>query len=531
LLLEHGVGPESLVAVLMERSVETVVALLAVLKAGGAYVPLDVRSPAERLSRVMADTGAPVLLTDRASRGVEFEHAARVLVVDDTGQPAASPSDDPGITSRPEQLAYVMYTSGSTGVPKGVAVTHADVVALAADRRFRTDAHRRVLMHSPHAFDASTYEMWVPLLSGGTVVVAPPGDLDVRALEREIRDQGVTALWLTAGLFRLLAQEAPGAFTGVREVWTGGDVVPSAMVRRVLEACPGIVVTDGYGPTETTTFATCHPLRSVAEVTDTVPIGRPMDGMRVYVLDAGLRLVPVGVAGELYIAGAGLARGYLNRPGLTAERFVADPYGAPGTRMYRTGDVVRWSADGRLVFIGRADDQVKLRGFRIEPGEIEAVLAGCDGVAQAAVVVREDAPDVKRLTAYVVPEGGAAPDAQSLRARVAAVLPDYMVPSAFVVLEALPLTPNGKLDRKALPAPRVGASAEARLPRTPREEILCSLFAEVLGAESVGVDDGFFDLGGHSLLAMRLMSRVRSVLGAELTIRDLFAHPTVAELA
>ncbi|MFJ8314288.1 MULTISPECIES: amino acid adenylation domain-containing protein, partial [unclassified Streptomyces] len=313
-LLARGAGPERFVAVALERSAELVVATLAVLKTGAAYVPLDRRSPAERLSAVMTDTGASVLLTDRASADVRFNHAARVLVVDDTAELADMPSDDPAVAGHPKQLAYVMYTSGSTGMPKGVAVTHADVAALAADRHFRADAHRRVLMHSPHAFDASTYEMWVPLLSGGTVVVAPPGELDISALERVITGQEVTAVFMTIGLFRLLAQESAASFAGVREVWTGGDLVPAVALRRVLEACPGIVVTDVYGPTETTTFATCHPMRSLAEVPDTVPIGRPMDGMRVYVLDAGLRPVPVGVAGELYIAGAGLARGYLNRP-------------------------------------------------------------------------------------------------------------------------------------------------------------------------------------------------------------------------
>ncbi|WP_327371811.1 non-ribosomal peptide synthetase [Streptomyces sp. NBC_01217] len=530
LLIRSGVGVEDRVAVLQERSVDLVVSTLAVLKAGGTYVPLDGRSPAKRLRAVMADTGASVLLTDRASAGVEFGHAAQVLVVDDTTKPADMPSNDPAVARHPGQLAYVMYTSGSTGVPKGVAVTHTNVVALAADRRFRADAHRRVLMHSPHAFDASTYEMWVPLLSGGTVVIAPPGELDAPALEQVIRSGGVSALWLTAGLFRLLTEESAASFAGVREVWTGGDLVPAPALRRVLEACPGTVVTDGYGPTETTTFATCHPLRSPAEVADTVPIGKPMDGMRTYVLDTGLQPVPVGVTGELYIAGTGLARGYLNRPGLTAERFLADPFGPPKTRMYRTGDLVRWNTGGELVFVGRADDQVKIRGFRIEPGEIETALAALDEVTQAAVVVREDQPGVKRLVAYVITDTPAETDTTALHHSLSALLPDYMVPSAFVVLEELPLTPNGKLDRRVLPAPEVTVSVSGRAPRTAREELLAGLFAEVLGLAGVGIDDGFFDLGGDSIVSIQLVSRARKA-GLVLSPRDVFVHKTVAALA
>ncbi|WP_406841549.1 non-ribosomal peptide synthase/polyketide synthase (plasmid) [Streptomyces sp. AHU1] len=529
-LMGMGVTAEDRVAVLQERSVDLVVSVLAVVKAGGAYVPLDGRSPVGRLEAVMADTGASVLLTDRASLGMVFGHDARVVVVDDLAS-GAEVWDDPGVAGCAEQLAYVMYTSGSTGVPKGVAITQGDVLALARDRRWASGAHERVLMHSPHAFDASTYEMWVPLLSGGTVVVAPPGELDTRTLEQQITGQNVTALWVTSGLFRLLVEESPACFASVREVWTGGDVVPAATVRRVLESCPATVVTDGYGPTETTTFATSHPLRSLQDVPDVIPIGRPLDGMRVYVLDAGLQPVPVGVAGELYIAGAGLARGYLNRAALTAERFVASPFGGAGERMYRSGDLVRWTADGELVFVGRVDEQVKIRGFRIELGEIESVLARCDGVAQAAVVVREDQPGVKRLVAYVMPVGeGDAPDPAVLRDHLVADLPDYMVPAAFVMVEELPLTPNGKLDRRALPAPDFGGSATSRAPRTPREEVLAGLFTEVLRLESVGIDDSFFDLGGDSIVSIQLVSRARKA-GLVLTPRDVFTHKTVANLA
>ncbi|MGW0778948.1 amino acid adenylation domain-containing protein, partial [Streptomyces sp. NPDC002835] len=529
-LLAAGVGPEDRVALYMERSADLVAALLAVLKAGGAYVPLDPRFPESRIGHILTETGATVLLVDSAEA---VPGAASGLTVIEAGQALAAadaPSHDPGVTVRPDQLAYVMFTSGSTGLPKGVGVTHRDIAALAADRRFE-DGHERVLLHSPTAFDASTYELWVPLLGGGQVVVAPPGDLDAVKLRDVVDRHGVTALWLTAGLFRLIAEEGPGCLARVRQVWTGGDVVPAAAARRVLEACPGVVLVDGYGPTETTTFATTSRVESASEVPDSLPIGRPLDGMRVYVLDAALRPVPAGVAGELYIAGAGLARGYLGRPGLTGERFVADPYGPAGSRMYRTGDLVRWNTHGQVEYLGRTDDQVKVRGFRIELGEIEAVLARHEAVAQASVIVREDRPGDQRIVAYAVPAEGAETDPAVLREHVAAALPEYMVPSAFVTLGTLPLTGNGKVDRRALPAPELGAAPSGRGPRNAQEEILAGLFAEVLGLPAVSVDDSFFDLGGHSLLATRLVSRIRSVFSAELAVRALFEAPTVATLA
>ncbi|MEV5606564.1 non-ribosomal peptide synthase/polyketide synthase, partial [Streptomyces sp. NPDC052299] len=527
-LIEAGIRPEDRVALLMERSPDLVAAVLAVLKAGGAYVPLDPRFPDSRIRHILAETGARVLLTDPGTP----DRAASDLTVIEAG-PALTASDapahDPAVPVHPEQLAYVMFTSGSTGVPKGVGVTHRDIAALAADRRFEF-GHDRVLLHSPTAFDASTYELWVPLLGGGQVVVAAPGDLDAARLRETVTRHGVTALWLTAGLFRLIAEDGPASLGRLSQVWTGGDVVPAAAVSRVLEACPGLVVVDGYGPTETTTFATTYTVRSAAETPHSIPIGRPLDSMRTYVLDAGLNPVPVGVAGELHLAGAGLARGYLGRPGLTAERFVADPFGPAGERMYRTGDLVRWSADGQIEYLGRTDDQVKVRGFRIELGEIEAALAAHTGVAQATVMVREDRPGDQRIVAYVVPSGDTA-DPAELRAHAAGRLPEYMVPSAFVTLDALPLTANAKVDRKALPAPDTGASGAGRAPRDAQEEILAALFAEVLGLPGVHIDDSFFDLGGHSLLATRLVSRIRAVFGAELAVRTLFEAPTVALLA
>ncbi|MER5642627.1 amino acid adenylation domain-containing protein, partial [Kitasatospora sp. NPDC002227] len=393
-LVEYGVRAESGVAVLMERSADLVVALLGVVKAGGCYVPLDSRYPLAHRQAIASETGAKVVLTDGGLREQAEELGLTVLTVDAT---TAEPVDVP---CSPRQSAYVMYTSGSTGRPKGVTVTHADVAALALDRRFAGAGFERVLLHSPHSFDASTMELWVPLLTGRQVVVMPAGDVTAASLAGAVSSFGVTALWLTAGLFALVAEEDPGCLAGVREVWAGGDVVSPAAVARVRAACPDIVVVNGYGPTEATTFVATH---TAVDGEGALPIGRPLDNMRAYVLDAALRPVPVGVAGELYVGGAGLARGYLDRAGLTGERFVADPYGPAGDRLYRTGDLARWNADGELEYVGRADQQVKIRGFRIEPGEVESVVVGHPEVAQAAVVVREDVPGDKRLVAYVVP--------------------------------------------------------------------------------------------------------------------------------
>ncbi|WP_052768436.1 amino acid adenylation domain-containing protein [Streptomyces humi] len=516
-----GVGPETPVAMLLERSAEVVVATLAIVLAGGAYVPLHGSLPADRLEWVLARSGAPVLLTDRDDLGFVPD----ALVMRPDGDPV------PGFTApaaHPGQLAYVMYTSGSTGAPKGVAVRHRDVVALATDHRWHGDDHRRVLLHSPHAFDAATYELWAPLLSGGTVVVAPPGHLDPATLREVTERHAVTAAWLTKGLFDVVAEENPRALAGLRAVTTGGDAAAPAMLRRVLDACPGLVLGNGYGPTETTTFATFRRITEDDLAGTRVPIGTPLDNTRAYVLDGGLRPVPAGVDGELYVAGAGLARGYANRPDLTAERFVACPF-EPGERMYRTGDLVRRRPDGTIEFLGRTDDQVKIRGFRIEPGEIEAVLARHEGVSQVAVLVRADDGE-KRLVAYCTPADDRPGLAAALRRYAADTLPGYMVPHV-MVLDRLPQTANDKLDRAALPAPDLGGPAGGRTPRTPREEILCGLFAELLGLPAVGVDDDFFALGGHSLTATRLVSRIRTALGTEIPLAELFQAPTPAGLA
>ncbi|QMU77054.1 amino acid adenylation domain-containing protein [Streptacidiphilus sp. PB12-B1b] len=537
-LVAGGVGPEARVALALPRGVDWVVSILAVLKAGGAFVPIDLAYPPERIHHLLTDAAPASLITTSDTPWAHHPFPGQRLLLDSEAV-RASVADrstaDLGDTERPGPLrpdtaAYVMFTSGSTGLPKGVEVTHADVTALAQESRFARD-HGCVLMHSAQTFDACTYELWVPLLSGGRAVLAPPEPLTAALLRQLVDRHGITAVFLTAVLFHLYAQDDPGCFRGLREVWTGGEAVQADAVERVRAACPELVVVDVYGPTETTTFATAYRVEPGAPLPAPVPIGRALDNMGMHVLDQALRPVPPGTAGELYIAGAGLARGYVNRPELTAERFVASPFGPPGARMYRTGDIVRWTPDGQLQFVGRADDQVKIRGFRIELGEVETALRAHPAVGHAAVVAREDQPGVKRLVAYVVPaDSGAALDTAALRQHLAARLPAYMVPSAFVRLDALPVTAVGKLDRKALPEPEFTAAADSRAPRTPREELLCELFADLLGVDQVGIDDSFFELGGDSITSIRFATRARRA-GLALSPHDVFTGRTVAALA
>jgi amino acid adenylation domain-containing protein len=533
-----GVGPETGVAVMLERSPELIVALLAVLKAGGTYVPLDPAYPAERLSLMMGDAGVKVLVTQRSLRDrcPDAEGLRVVSLDEDAAAVARESAEAPANLVGPEHLAYIMYTSGSTGRPKGVMVHHRGVMRLVRSVNYaELGEGETILQLATAAFDASTLEIWGALLNGARLAVMPAGATSLSELGEALGRFGVTTLWLTAGLFHQMVEHHPEPLARVRQVMAGGDVLSATHVRKLLAHKKEGCVINGYGPTEATVFACTNMIPAGGEVGDTFPIGRPITNTTVYILDERLRPAPVGVAGELYIGGPGVARGYLNRPALTADRFVPDPFSSePGARLYKTGDLVRYLSDGQIDFLGRIDHQVKIRGFRIEPGEVEVALGQLAGVRQCVVAVREEVGGGgKRLVAYVVAEEGDEIGAAELRAALRERLPEYMVPSAFVLMDELPLNLNGKVDRKALPEPEAAsASADSYVaPRTPVEELVCELFAQVLGAGRVGVEDNFFELGGHSLMATHLVSRVRETFDVELPLRGLFESPTPASLA
>ncbi|WP_411093695.1 amino acid adenylation domain-containing protein, partial [Streptomyces sp. 049-1] len=534
-LARRGVGPESVVAVMLERSVELVAGLLAVWKAGAAYLPVDPGHPSERLAFTLSDARPSCVLTTRAHAGeLPADLTVPVLAVDEA-EPAGRDASPAMAGTRPVltagHAAYVMYTSGSTGRPKGVVVTHGGLVnhMMWMQRVFGLEASDRVLHKTPFGFDASVWELWWPLMSGAALVIAAPeGHRDPTYLAELMRREEVTVAQFVPSLLSVFVAESSAVdCTSLRMLFCGGEALPGALRERVT----GVLDVDLYnlyGLTETTVDSTSWHGSPGEALGGSVPIGRPVDNTRVYVLDRFLEPVPPGVAGELYVSGTGVARGYQGRSGLTGERFVACPFDALGERMYRTGDLARWTADGQLVFVGRADEQVKIRGFRVEPGEVEGVLAAHPGVDQAVVVAREDAPGDKRLVAYVVlaAEGAQGDD---LRRFAAERLPEFMVPSAVVVLDELPLSVNGKLDRSALPAPEF-SSAGGRGPASVAEELVCQVFAEVLGVERVGVEDNFFELGGHSLLAVSLVQRLREQ-GFGVSVRVLFEAPTPGALA
>ncbi|WP_018803940.1 non-ribosomal peptide synthetase [Salinispora arenicola] len=517
-LVEQGAGPEQLVAVRIPRSVDLLVAIYAVVKSGAAYLPVDTDLPDDRVRHVL-DSARPLL-----------------VLGEDLPDVAGQPDGNPERTLSPDNAAYVIYTSGSTGGPKGVQVAHRSIMnrlkwGLA---HFDVGAEDRVLLSTTVSFDVSVPELFAPLQVGAAVVIArPDGRRDPAYLADLIRRERVTGADFVPSLLEaFVAEPLAKECRSLRWIEVAGEAFPPALANRVVDVLPGCGVHNLYGPTEASVEVTAWQHVPGA---DRVPIGAPVWNTQVYVLDAALRPVAVGVAGELYLAGVGLARGYLGRPGLTANRFVACPFGEPGTRMYRTGDVVRWNQDGQVEYLGRSDFQVKVRGFRIELGEIEQALTAHPDVDGAVVVVREDRADDQRLVAYVVPGAGTADpaglDITALTQLVRERLPEYMVPSAIVPLAEFPTTPSGKLDRNALPAPEHTGAATGRGPRNRNEEVLCRLFAELLGVAEVGIDVNFFDHGGHSLLATRLVGRIRSELKVDVKVTTVFRSPTVAQLA
>ncbi|HYO52236.1 amino acid adenylation domain-containing protein, partial [Archangium sp.] len=534
-LRKLGVRAGVLVGLCVARSLEMVVGTLGILKAGGAYVPLDPAYPRERLEFMLRDTGVKVLVGQRGQLEKLPAGDAKWVCLDTGWEELRRESrENPKVAVEANGLAYVMYTSGSTGRPKGACIPHRGVVRLVKGAKYIEFGEKEVFLQlAPISFDASTLELWGSLLNGAKLVVAPEHALSLEELGEVLVRNKVTTLWLTAGLFDQMAATQLKALTGVRQLLAGGDVLPAGRVKEWLARAPGALLVNGYGPTECTTFAMCHPMRGPEEVSHSVPIGKPIENTQVYVLDGHMRPVPVGVAGELYIGGDGLAWGYLNRPELTAEKFVPHPYGQPGERLYRTGDLAKYRADGSVEFLGRADLQVKVRGFRIELGEVEAVLREKEEVGEVVVVAREDAPGGKRLVAYLVPREGQELDGKELRKWLGQRLPEYMVPSAFVSMEALPLTPNGKVDRRALPAPEMAAQPqgeESAPPRTPVEDRLAAIWAEVLGLERVGIHDDFFMLGGDSILSLQIISRALHA-GLRITPKQLLGLKTIAKLA
>jgi amino acid adenylation domain-containing protein len=530
-----GVGRDVPVGVLLERSLEMVVCWLGVLKAGGAYVPLDPEYPGERLHYMLSDTGAPVLLTHSGLRARVDGYAGRTLCVDAQWDELATAAGEPlAVEANGDSLAYVIYTSGSTGEPKGVAVPQRAVLRLVCGADYvQLGADDRVAQLSNASFDAGTFEVWGALLNGARLeLMSREVSLNPVEFAQFLSVRGITVMFLTTALFNQLAREVPGCFGGLRAVLFGGEAVDPASVRRVLQAGGPQRLLHVYGPTENTTFSSWHEVVEVAPDARTIPIGRPISNSTLYVLDRHLQPVPVGVPGELYVGGDGLARGYWNRPELSQEKFVASPFEA-GQRLYRTGDQVRYRDDGALEFLGRADHQVKLRGYRIELGEVEAALGAQPGVREAVVLCREDRAGDKRLVGYVVSAPGLELEPSELRERLRQRLPEYMVPSALVLLEALPLTPNGKVDRQALPAPEGERQVKDAYvaPRGELEARIAAIWRELLGVERVGVHDNFFDLGGDSLKATQVINRIRERLSAAVSISAVFEHPTIAALA
>ncbi|CAM5312887.1 amino acid adenylation domain-containing protein [Streptomyces avidinii] len=535
-LRARGAGPERIVAVALHRSTEMVVSLLAVLKSGAAYLPVDPSLPADRIAYLLSDA-EPVLLLADDGVAAALPAVADLPRLDPGAAVHGGSGGAAGQAPLPSHPAYVIYTSGSTGRPKAVVVEHAAIVnrLLWMQDRYRLGADDRVLQKTPFGFDVSVWEFFWPLLTGAALVVAEPGGhKDPSYLTRVIQEESITTVHFVPSMLAAFVEDPQaGRCRSLRRVVCSGEALPEELKNRFLDVLD-VPLHNLYGPTEAAVDVTHWDCRR--EETGPVPIGRPIWNTSLYVLDPRGRPVPVGVAGELFLAGAGLARGYLRRPALTAERFPLDPFGPPGSRMYRTGDLARHRADGSVEYLGRTDDQVKIHGFRIELGEIETALGRLPGVGRAAVVVREDVPGERRLVGYLVPEAGTdgsalPPDPEPMRAELARSLPEYMVP-VLVFVDGLPVTANGKLDRRALPAPAATAAATGyEPPAGETEELVAMVWASVLDAPRIGRHDDFFALGGHSLSATRVAARLRQALGLDLPLHTLFEQRTVAALA
>jgi amino acid adenylation domain-containing protein len=535
-LRKAGVGPEVLVGLCVERGVEMVVGMLGILKAGGAYVPLDEEYPRSRLEFMLQDARTPVIVTERRLADRLPSCGQQLILLDELRDWLCPPDGaNPAHYAGPENLAYVVYTSGSTGQPKGVAVPHRAVNRLVLNTDYVALSSQDVVAQASNAsFDAATFEVWGALLCGARLAIIDRQTTIVpQSFAATLRRHGVTTLFLTTALFNQLAREAPGALASLRTVLFGGEACDPRSVRAVLENGPPQRLLHVYGPTENTTFSTWHLVDHVPHDATTVPIGRPIANTSAYVLDRYRNPVPLGIDGELYLGGDGLARGYLKREELTAEKFVTDPHGEAGARLYRTGDVCRWLPDGTLEFIGRRDDQVKLRGFRVELGEVESALLAHGGITAAVAMLREDEPGEKRLVAYVVARDGARGMEAELRDYLKEQLPAYMVPSSLVLLESLPLTPNGKIDKQALPKPDGVREADGSYvaPQSETEKRIAGIWQEILQLDKVGVHDNFFELGGHSLMATQVKVRLDDAFDVEISLRSFFSGPTVRELA
>ncbi|MFZ1662087.1 MAG: amino acid adenylation domain-containing protein, partial [Paracoccaceae bacterium] len=535
-LRDRGIGPDDRVGLCAERSVEMMVAMVGILKAGAAYVPLDPALPADRLAYMAQDAGIAIALTTDSLSAALPPLTCPVFLLNREFSTLPDDTSDLGVAIHPQNLVYIIYTSGSTGQPKGVAVPHGGVAnrLVWMTHAYGVTADERVMQKTPYSFDVSVWELFWPLIAGATLVMAKPGGhQDVAYMAGLIRDQRITTMHFVPPMleFFLTLADLAGA-SSLRQVLCSGQALPVALQNRFFQMLPGVKLRNMYGPTETCVEISawdCTPVDGQM----TVPIGRPIANNQMYILDAAMNPVPVGVAGELMLAGAHLARGYLNRPDLTADKFIPNPFGAPGARLYKSGDLARFLSDGTIEYLGRIDDQVKIRGFRIELGEIEARLRAQPGLRDALVMARDDIANDRRLVAYVVSASGAAPDEAELRSALLAALPDYMVPSHFVWLDAFPVTLNGKVNRKALPLPVLSRDDEGYV--TPQGDVaqaLAEIWAQLLGLDRVGATDSFFALGGHSLLATQAISKIRSKFGVDVPLRAiLFDQPTIAELA